>query len=439
MTYARSASGKSIPTMSLVRTWPIVVTFLYFANGGTFNTSADGSSKSSTAHKIGLLIVCVVAIVLFLQRYRSVLTAVLRLPWLMLFAALGMISCAWSVDPLQSLVSGVTLVCFMLLAVEVSDLYDADGVLDLIMLTGVIAVPLSLLVSVLVPSIGSTSSGWRGIFSHKQQCAAVGTILLVTAIHWLPRSQLQRVLRGPYILLCIVMIGMSGSRTGWLLAAIALFLSAALWVLQKARPKDALLIALGSIPVAAIVFYVLTLASTFLLAKLGKDATLNQRTIIWDAAWQEVKRRPWLGYGYESFWRGISGSSVNVVLTAGWDVYQAQSGYLDLLLQFGVLGPIVLVLILLKAVGDVIRSFRSKLQPHFVRWCMVVILCNLIYNIGESDFGYLKMLWMIFVLAVIGLAKQAALATTVPAMERGEVLALKPRVFNPGSARPANI
>jgi hypothetical protein len=31
-----------------------------------------------------------------------------------------------------------------------------------------------------------------------------------------------------------------------------------------------------------------------------------------------------------------------------------------------------------------------------------------VYNIGESDFGYLRILWFLFVLACIGLRKEAS-------------------------------
>jgi exopolysaccharide production protein ExoQ len=132
--------------------------------------------------------------------------------------------------------------------------------------------------------------------------------------------------------------------------------------------------------------------------------------VIWAAVWDAIIQRPLLGYGYEAFWQGLQGASKNVVLIAGWSLSQAQSGYLDLWLQLGVFGVAALVLMTLQAGVYAIRCFRYRSNAAFVRWCIVVILCNLVYNIGESDFGYLRILWLLFVMACIGLEKEAEAA-----------------------------
>ncbi len=76
-------------------------------------------------------------------------------------------------------------------------------------------------------------------------------------------------------------------------------------------------------------------------------------------------------------------------------------------MQLGVGGFILVVLMTVQAGVDAIRSFRRTSNPSFVRWCIVVILCNLVYNIGESDMGLLRISWFLFVLACIGLNKEA--------------------------------
>ncbi|HEY0786426.1 MAG TPA: hypothetical protein VGD62_11180, partial [Acidobacteriaceae bacterium] len=56
-----------------------------------------------------------------------------------------------------------------------------------------------------------------------------------------------------------------------------------------------------------------------------------------------------------------------------------------------------------------IRIFRSSPTPTFVRWAVVVIFCNLWYNVGETDFATLRILWFLMILACIGLQQQAEL------------------------------
>ncbi len=402
-----------IPTGKLVRSWFILLPLLYYSNSGFPGAADTGSAESvSLTHQIGLLVVSIICFTLIAKRFTVMFSACLRLKLILALPLLALASSAWSVDPRQSIVSGITLLCFTLFAIYLAESYTTDGQMDLIMLTGTVAVTASIALALFVPSIGATPAGWRGVFVHKQQCAGAVTLFLVTAIHWKPNRALQRPLRAVYVVLCLVLIVMTQSRTGWLLTLFALTLSGCLWLLQKLPAKDSLFVLLISIPVVGALVSIFFLLSSLILTSVGKDPTLDERTVIWAAAWDAVLHRPLLGYGYEAFWRGLQGASKNVVLIAGWNLYQAQSGYLDLWLQLGMGGVIVLALMTLQAGINAVRCFRRTSDSAFVRWCIVVILCNLVYNIGESDFGYLRILWLLFVMACIGLKKQAEAANS---------------------------
>lgn len=405
-----SAARPPIATGKLVRTWFILLPFLYYSNSG-FPGAADAGSaqNASLTHQIGLLIVSVICATLIAKRFTAIMSASIRMMPVLALPVLALLSSAWSVDPRQSLVSGITFLCFMLFAIYIAETFSADGQLDLIMLTGAIAVPASIALALFVPSIGATPAGWRGIFVHKQQCAAAVTLFLATALHWKPGHALLRPLRAVYVVLCLILIIMSQSRTGWLLTLLAVALYGTLRFLQRLAAKDSLLVTLTAIPVIGGLAYLFSLLASLILSTVGKDPTLTERTVIWAAVWDAIIQRPLLGYGYEAFWRGLQGASKHVVLIAGWNLYQAQSGYLDVWLQLGVGGFILLVLMTLQAGADAVRSFRRSTNPSFVRWCIVVILCNLVYNIGESDMGLLRISWFLFVLACIGLHKEANL------------------------------
>lgn len=392
----------------LVRSWFILLPLLYYSNSGSPGVTSSTSAESqSQAHQIGLLVVSVICFILILKRFNVVFTASLKMKLILALPVLALLSPLWSVDPRQSVVSGITFLCFTLFAIYLTETYSTDGQLDLIMLTGAVAVPLSIFLALFVPVIGATAAGWRGIFTHKQQCAAAVTLFLVTALHWKPTRPLHRPFRIIYVALCLGLILMSQSRTGWLLALFALAFSGILRLLQRLAARESLLLILTGIPVVGGIVYLVSLLADVILSSVGKEPTLSERTIIWAAARNAIIQRPLLGYGYQAFWHGLQGASKDVVLIAGWTLYQAQSGYLDLWLQFGVLGIITLVWMTLQAGRDAIRSFRRTPNPSFVRWCIVVVFCNLIYNIGESDFGYLRILWLLFVMACIGLKKEA--------------------------------
>ena len=404
-------------TGSLVRSWFILMPLLYYANSGfpgaANSVSAEGFSRT---HQAGLLIVCLIAAAFIVKRVAVVFKASLQNMLIVALPVIALLSPLWSFDPRQSLISAITFICLTLFALYLSETYTFEGQLDLIMLTGAIAVPASIVLAVLVPSIGTSGGAWRGIFTHKQQCAAAVTLFLVTALHWNSRFQLLRFLRPIYMLLCVFLIGMSQSRTGWGLTLFALVLYACVRLLQKFPGKDGLFLVFTSIPITAGLLYLFSVFSKDVLAVAGKDPTLSERTVIWGAVWDAIIQRPVLGYGYEAFWEGLAGPSKDIVMIAGWPIAQAQSGYLDLMLQFGAVGIVILALISGQAAVNVYQIFKRSANPSFVRWAIVVIVCNLIYNIGESDFGYLRIVWLLFVMACIGLNKEAA---AVKAVARG--------------------
>jgi len=400
--------GRPALTGSLVRTWFILLPLLYYANSG-FPGAADTASAASFSltHQIGLLIVCVIAATFIFKRFGVVFAASLKNKLIILLPVIAVLSSLWSFYPRQSITSAITLFCFTLFVLYLSVTYTLDGQLDLVMLSGAIAVTASIAIAILIPSVGTLGGSWRGIFTHKQQCAAAVTLFLVTALHWKSHIRLLRFLHPFYILLCVFLIGMSQSRTGWGLAVFALVLSGTLWLLQRAPGKDALFVTFTAIPVVAALSYIFAVHSADILALLGKDPTLSQRTVIWGTVWDAIVQRPLLGYGYEAFWQGLAGPSKDIAMIAGWPIAQAQNGYLDLMLQFGFVGIATVALMSGQAALNILRVFRRSTNPPFVRWCIVVIVCNFIYNVGESDFGYLRILWLLFVMACIGLNKEA--------------------------------
>jgi hypothetical protein len=147
-----------IATGKLVRTWFILLPLLYYANSG-FPGAADTASAAnfSRTHQIGLLVVSVICSTLIVKRFTVVLAASLRMKLILALPVLALLSCGWSVDPRQSLVSGITLLCFTLFAIYLAESFTTNGQLDLIMLTGAIAVPASILLAIFVPSIGATT------------------------------------------------------------------------------------------------------------------------------------------------------------------------------------------------------------------------------------------------------------------------------------------
>jgi exopolysaccharide production protein ExoQ len=395
--------------------WVLLIPMLYVAANGTFIPHEGGLDYSATSqtpgtsasHKVILALVCLIWFTLIGFRFSSVFALSRRAKVILAFPVLAVLSSCWSADPLQSIVSGTVLFIFTLFAIYVAGQFPFQRQFEFIMLVGAVALPVSIALALLVPSMGASDAGWRGIFGHKQVCAALSMFWLITALHWKSSGIVQELFRAISVVMAVVLIVMSQSRTGWALTLVALSLSGALWLLQKLPATQALLIVLLSIPLLAAVLYGLFFYFPFLVSFIGKDATLSQRTVIWGAAWQAITRHPVLGYGFAAFWKGLYGPSQSVVLVAGWGLQQAQDGFLDVWLGVGVVGIALIALTTGQAMRNAARCFHSKANAAYVRWCIVVILCSLLYNIGETSLGMINMDWLFFLLACLGLKQDA--------------------------------
>jgi exopolysaccharide production protein ExoQ len=412
----------SKPVWHLLLGWMICIPLLFFATDGTlipetgavaYRATATDSGSGGAAHQMGLAVVFFVCSALIISRLPAVSSIAQRTKTLIAYPLLAIFSCVWSLQPQKSIVSGSILMLFTLFAMYLVINFDHQRQFELLVMAGSIAVALSIFLAIFVPAMGSGAEGWRGIFGHKQNCAGATTLILVTGIHWRPSGFYQRAFRVMYVVMCVGLIVMSKSRTGWGLALLAMCLSGGIAFLQKLKAKDALFVGMWVLPLVGAMAYVGKEAAPLILTGIGKDATLSQRTIIWAAVWKEILRHPLLGYGYKGFWTGLKGASLNVVLTSGWVLAQAQNGILDTWVQMGIPGVAVFTVTVLQAIRNGIRCFRGTGQNTYVRWCIVIILCGLGYNVGESSLGIVSLVWFFFLLACIGLNETAHAAYPV--------------------------
>ncbi len=217
----RSASASvNFQVWHLVLAWIVLVPILYIAANGTFilragnvDVAATGQALGQDAtHKFGVALANLICISLIGLRSSPVFALGRRLKLIIAFPLLAILSSVWSADPRQSIVSGVILMVFTAFAIYVSSQFLFQRQLELIMLAGAIALPLSIALALFVPSIGQSDAGWIGIFGHKQMCSAAAIFWLVTALHWKCFGIYQRMFRFAVILMCVGLIILSNSQ-----------------------------------------------------------------------------------------------------------------------------------------------------------------------------------------------------------------------------------
>jgi O-antigen ligase len=203
---------------------------------------------------------------------------------------------------------------------------------------------------------------------------------------------------------------MTQSATGKILLATIAIYVVAMQSLRRFGSKDkgvALIVIATLLTVVAVVG---VSYSTELSYLLGKDPTLTGRTGIWRATMVSVMKRPVLGYGYMAFWRGFEGEAANVSLANGWSSVYAHSGFMDVLTELGGLGLLLFIVSFVRALRDSATCLRGK-DSSFVNWALCIVLLTVLLNVDEvSILVSYHLLWILYIIACIGLSERAVRA-----------------------------
>jgi O-antigen ligase len=139
---------------------------------------------------------------------------------------------------------------------------------------------------------------------------------------------------------------------------------------------------------------------------VGRDTSFSGRTSIWSAILTSIHKQPWTGYGYRTFWRGMSGESANVMVSLGWMMGYAHDGFLSVWVEVGGVALALLVMCLLKGLKDSWHCFMRDPSPQ-VLWYITIIVFGILYNIDEASFLFrFNLSWVLIIAAIVGLDRR---------------------------------
>ena len=277
-----------------------------------------------------------------------------------------------------------------------------QGIRGLVAITGwvlLIVLVLSVLFALALPTYGLDPQHdyrWRGVFTTKNE---LGRLMVYGGLIWAVRTVTGEVGRrlGVLVVLGFAVVGVeSGSRTALAVAVMLVGASLLAWPFPR---EVSLVVPLKGLVVTSLALVVvLTYGSKdFLLQLVGADARLTGRTGTWSAVWTAIQDHPWFGYGFEAFWRGIYGPSLEVWQATGYKTPHSHNGFLDLLLDLGLVGLVAFVaayLIVLPRALEALRVGKGSARMFpFVYLALLVF-----YNLSESSLVSRRSLeWLLFV------------------------------------------
>jgi len=277
---------------------------------------------------------------------------------------------------------------------------------------GFILLPLSLLFIKYYPEIGRSYSNFLGqavyvgVTTNKNALGMI-TMLLGIACLWSflrareERRQTQEsgpmIAQGILLGIVIWLFVMANSAT-----SLSCFLMASVFLLAvhlyrfARKPVAAHIFALAVVVLSVIALFFNSGGE--LVGTLGRESTLTGRTDIWKLV-LSMSGSPLFGTGFESFWLGHRLAKV-------WNVYrfhlnESHNGYLEVYVNLGWIGIVMLALLLVTGYQNLYAAFRR--DPSAASLKLTFFVITMVYNLTEAAYRVTNPIWIVFILTAIAI------------------------------------
>jgi len=338
---------------------------------------------------------------------RSMVQHVLMDRMLLVLVVFFLLSLLWSATPLATLVSLLKFCTATLGALYIASKCTLKSFFNYFIIFLFVSAVLSIAVGIILPQYtihrGVAHSGsWMGIFGHKN---AMGTICVlgITAMQvslFSNPNRRMKVLSAVSLALYILLLILSASRTAIVVTAL-LTCSSLIYIVFRSlyglhKSLFYSLVCWGVV-ICSGIGYLFLMNLDLIFSLMDRTPELTGRTEIWTVVQLYIQERLWFGYGMGGFWN--SGYALEVWDTLNYPyLTSSHSGLYDFLLDFGVLGLMILAahyFILLRAC--IRLSIRSR-GRGIIMWFLIFILFIIVNNYTDSRFlNTTSVFWMLYV------------------------------------------
>jgi O-antigen ligase len=240
---------------------------------------------------------------------------------------------------------------------------------------------------VAVVALPPTPIGHAAIYSHKNTLGGIAVLGGFFALYGATRGD-RRTRTTALAMLPVVLVLLLASRSK---TSLGLFLVVPIAALVVVGLRRLLRFSIPVVLVVVAVPVVFLLAGGFdgisfqdLSRLVSGDDTFTGRTELWRFVWSQIGERPIAGYGYQSFW-GIGEASPAAAMPDGFlqRTPHAHNGYLDLLLQGGIVAAALFLAALLMVARWIDRLVDVDLGIGFFVTTVLVYMMAL--DLLETD------------------------------------------------------
>lgn len=350
-----------------------LITFVLGLGGASGFGDIDRDLEGNVANQVCGLITLLVPLFFFIRNKVFLSKTFYRSNFfLLLFLLCVIASVGWSYDPMLSLKRFIGMLGVVFFAGFIAYNYPLEKITFMLGCAIGVAALIGLILAVVMPSAAFLSGGirdgaFKGIFTEKNAGArlnAVAVLLLLPMIRQ----------RNRWALLCsffsLVAILLAQSAT-----AVALIVSGTVsyWyflTLIRLRLNRSQWLFFGCTVVFLLFCLLLYNHVALLLEMAGRDPSLTDRTLIWELLEPFVDQQWLKGYGFGAFW---ASPDADAFITRWGYIGNAHSGYMETLLNGGVIQLTALVLLLAEALLKQYRAVTANQAAQYRASALVII------------------------------------------------------------------
>ncbi len=345
----------------------------------------NGSSSSDPGNT--LLFATYMLVLLFsLIHYEQILRVTKKALPLLVLVAVAFLSIQWSIQPTATKSAALWLAGTTLFGIYFGSRFTLRQQINILCVVVICAAVLSIIAVKLFPEVaigtGSFAGDWQGIYLHKNRLGRIMSLGVMLFVIRISRYNIKDLFYIAGLLLCAFLLVKSDSSSGLVVALAVILTRLGLDFLSKDRALYKSLIISASITAAGLILAILANPSEA-AALVGRTGTLTGRTTLWAYLMNFVHERPWTGYGFDAFWSRDSITLEIVQRSVYWAPNHAHNGVLEVLLDLGVLGLILLGLIWLSVF---VRAMRLALARNSLeaRWPLMYVVFYTLWVIPEA-------------------------------------------------------
>jgi len=329
---------------------------------------------------------------------------------LILLFAYALTSISWSAYQGVAIKRWIRAVGDIVMALVIlTDEHPKDAFEHVIRRCGILLIPLSLYFIKFnrVLGVGYTDDGlkemWIGVTLHKnllgQLCAIICVFLLWRMLKALPKIDI-------FDLVCLVvsfylLVG-SHSATSIVVFIIgaSILIGATYFGAKKKKFSRFILASIFAVFIIQGMYLALyeRSATQAIFGATGRDPTFTGRLPLWTDLIKIGKDRTAFGHGYGSFWLGSL--THNLWDTYVWMPTSGHNGYIDVFLDLGLVGLVVLIYYCISTYRRILGSMDADASTG--KLMMAYFIMIILHNITESSLAQpTSFLWFIFLLISI--------------------------------------